>query len=196
DPGLPSGVESINDGAAVLGSVHIAAQRWSRDAMPPWRELGFRFVDRGQLAIFPLAVAQRAPGDSEQWSRAMGEWHVDLQQKFIHSYGGDGFHGETVLSPDTGYGKNLADAGSINWWRMFVWQLRHLAAVLVRSFDESQQLEVLSVHVMPWDWVEYRPRNPGTKRDLSRQRRIERDRAAVDASWTWSCFARDSDQNP
>ncbi|MFE9781932.1 hypothetical protein ACFYPA_27690 [Streptomyces sp. NPDC005775] len=91
------------------------------------------------------------------------------------------------LDPDEGYGRKLIAAGAVingGRWEC-VWSIQRFAVVLAHSVDQERARETLALHIVPLDWVRYRPVNSGTKREASRHRRILRERDAADVVWAW-----------
>ncbi|MEZ2370581.1 hypothetical protein [Arthrobacter sp. RCC_34] len=172
-------VENITDGIALLRTLETIPT-WRK---PRWEDLGLPVVDRGDHAIFPLAVAPLI--DSGE-ARALLETETMLRNHCIHYYGGDSFHAESVLSTDEGYGRKVLEAGAIPHGSVVLWWgIQNLAVVLIRAVDERRRLETLALHVLPKDWV-WEPAVPlTTKRAASHARRMARDCSAADARWSW-----------
>ncbi|MFJ5231347.1 hypothetical protein ACIQBJ_15795 [Kitasatospora sp. NPDC088391] len=187
--GSAEGPERLQDGRAVLQALERALGRRFSEKTPPWADLGSPVIDRGAHAIFPLAVA-RLPEDGAgagAGPRGLSDVELALRRDFVHFHGGGGIHRELDLDPEEGYGRGLVDAGALvdgpPWYCL--WSVERFAAVLARSADRRGGWETLALHVMPLDWVRYRPVSPGTAREASRHRRIVRARDAADAAWSW-----------
>ncbi|WP_287903639.1 hypothetical protein [Arthrobacter sp.] len=172
-------VENITDGIALLRTLEPILT-WRK---PRWGDLGLPVVDRGDHAIFPLAIAPLSEsGDAD----ALLETETTLRRHCIHFYGGDSFHAESVLSPDDGYGRKVLEAGAIpHGSAVLWWGIQNLAVVLVRTVDERQRLETLALHVLPKDWVWESAVPLSTKRALSHARSMARDCSAADVHWSW-----------
>ncbi|MEU1438693.1 hypothetical protein ABZ438_32130 [Streptomyces sp. NPDC005786] len=179
--------EHISDGLAIMRELErVLGHRYS-EKTPQWADLGFPVIDRGPYAIFPLAVAHgREDGVSAGAGRLSG-MRSSIERHCVHLYGGDFFHAEMDLDPDEGYGRKLIAAGAVvngARWEC-LWSIQRFAVVLAHSVDQERARETLALHVVPLDWVRYRPVNSGTKREASRHRRILRERDAADVVWAW-----------
>ncbi|MFJ8045807.1 hypothetical protein ACIRBX_35380 [Kitasatospora sp. NPDC096147] len=174
----------IADGLAVLRAFERVLGRRYSDRTPDWAQLGFPVVDRGRYAIFPLGVLPLVEGGGPGAVLRLAEPRHALQRACVHFYGGDDFHGELELDRDEGYGRRLAEAGAIAAGPC-LWRIEQFGVVLAHSVDRSAGVESLALHLVPGDWVHYRPVNAGTKREASRYRRIVRERDAADVVWSW-----------
>ncbi|MFJ9523629.1 hypothetical protein ACIRPK_36045 [Kitasatospora sp. NPDC101801] len=187
-PGAAAGPEDgrISDGLAVLQALERSLGRRHSDRTPPWQELGFPVIDRGRYAIFPLAVAPAQVG-AEQVSKDLSAMRYSLQRSCVHFYGGDDVHGELDIGTEDGYGRKLVEAGAVVAGPVWIglWVIQRFGVVLAHSIDRGRAMETLALHIVPVDWVLYRPVNSGTKREASRYRRVVRDRDAVDVAWSW-----------
>ncbi|CAM3526114.1 hypothetical protein [Stackebrandtia soli] len=179
--------QRISNGLSIMHALERVLGKRATDKTPEWTDLGSPVIDRGKYAIFPLAVASaRKGGDSGGAERLPAISH-GLRRRCVHLYGGDDFHSELKLDAADGYGRKLADAGAIGTeppWQC-LWCIQRFAVVLVHSVDRPHALETLALHIVPIDWVWYRPRNAGTKREASRCRRIVKERNAADVVWSW-----------
>ncbi|HXH36861.1 MAG TPA: hypothetical protein VNJ54_20970 [Plantibacter sp.] len=150
---------------------------------PTWSDLGVVVIDRSTHAIVPLA---RAPIGAED---ATDERFLEVKRRMtmdgVHFYGGDGFHAETILTADEGYGRRLAVAGPEVVGRPIAWTVREWSAVLVHAIHRDLGYASLAFHLVPRDWAWYVPKNSGTKREASRHRRLVRECGEADASWSW-----------
>ncbi|MEV5674386.1 MULTISPECIES: hypothetical protein [unclassified Streptomyces] len=177
----------ISDGLSIMHALERTLGHRYSERTPQWADLGFPVIDRGAYAIFPLAVARvREDGDSGTAER-LSEMTHSLRRNCVHFFGGDDFHAEMALDAEDGYGRKLADAGAVVTgppWEC-VWCIQRFAVVLAHSVDRHRAWETLALHIVPVDWVRYRPLNSGTKREASRQRRIIRERDAADVVWSW-----------
>ncbi|MFD8827194.1 hypothetical protein ACFV1C_33190 [Streptomyces sp. NPDC059605] len=175
----------ISDGLSVMYALERVLGRRASDRTPQWAELGFPVIDRGKYAIFPLAVVPAREGDGSGASEWLSDIEYSLWSSCVHFFGGDGFHAETELDAEEGYGRKLVEAGAVvnGSSRMCLWCIQRFAAVLVRSVDEQRARETLAFHIVPKDWVLYVPRNSGTKREASRRRRVVKERDAADVVW-------------
>lgn len=177
----------VSDGLAVMQALErVLGHRYS-EKTPQWADLGFPVIDRGAYAIFPLAVARAREDGGSGGSALLSGMRSRLERDFVHFYGGDFFHAEMDLDPEDGYGRKLVAAGAVvngARWEC-LWSVQRFAAVLAHSVDRSRARETLALHIVPLDWVRYRPVNPGTKREASRHRRILRERDAADVVWAW-----------
>ncbi|TXS35049.1 hypothetical protein [Streptomyces sp. OR43] len=198
DRSLMAGTEqekqTISDGLSIMHALERVLGHRNSDRTPQWAELGSPVIDRGRYAIFPLAVA-RVPEDCDPGgARGLSDMEHSLRRSCVHLFGGDDFHAELELDAEDGYGRKLVDAGAIGaeppWW--CVWCIQRFAVVLARSVDQQGIWESLALHIVPKDWVLYRPINAGTKREASRYRRILKEREAVDVVWSWPL----QDRNP
>lgn len=174
----------IADGIAILSALEGVGGRPF-----DWAELGAPVVDRGAHAIFPLAVAAVQDVGDPTASNRLLERERALELACVHFYGGDGFHAETNLDIDAGYGRRLVETAMLARAPSYWWGIGRFAAVLVRSVEQRSAFETLALHIIPKDWVWYSPLNSGTKREASRQRRIARDQETVarvaDVVWSW-----------
>lgn len=161
-------------------------EAWTRPPDLDWSSLGFPVIDRGHHAIFPLAaVPARWKGEAVDWQLA-SDRH-ELTRAFVHFFGGDDFHSESALDPESGYGRKLVEAGAVvtgSRWEC-LWFVDPFAVVLVHTVDAGGAFETLALHVMPRDWADYRGFEPKTARERSRYRRMLEDRAAADVRWAW-----------
>ncbi|MCX4675166.1 hypothetical protein OG413_07495 [Streptomyces sp. NBC_01433] len=177
----------ISDGLSIMHALERTLGHRHSERTPQWADLGFPVIDRGTYAIFPLAVARvREDGDCGTAER-LSDMARSLRRGCVHFFGGDDFHAETELDAEDGYGRKLADAGAVVTgppWEC-LWCVQRFAVVLAHSVDQQRAWETLALHIVPIDWVRYRPLNSGTKREASRRRRIIRERDAADVVWSW-----------
>ncbi|MFI5531243.1 hypothetical protein ACIA8O_22200 [Kitasatospora sp. NPDC051853] len=179
----------ISDGLSVLFALQRALGGRHSDRTPAWAEFGFPVIDRGKYAIFPLAVAPAqvaAVGDGVG-AGLLVEMADRLRRDCVHLFGGDFFHRELELAVEDGYGRKLVEAGAVvdgTPWEC-LWCIERFGVVLAHSVDRRQAQETLALHIVPKDWVHYRPFGPGTKREASRYRRAVRERDAADVVWSW-----------
>ena len=168
------GFEQLADGPAVMDA--LASHRHSPDV--PWTDLSPHVIERGLVKVFPLArVIGQDPAAREHFERAC----TDLEMHGIHYFGGDGFHNETWISLDEGYGERLAEAGIRPEQRCFAWRVHDYAVVNVR--ESAGDVSTLSLHVVPAEWIW--PRLGEAKRDQSRRRTMAKQLAAADPRWEW-----------
>ncbi|WP_393063222.1 hypothetical protein [Streptomyces sp. LN549] len=185
--GIEQEKNRISDGLSIMHALERVLGHKHSEKTPQWTDLGFPVIDRGKHAIFPLAVARtQEDGDSGRAQR-LSDMRRSLQRSCVHFFGGDDFHAEMELDARDGYGRKLADAGAVVTgppWEC-LWCIQRFAVVLAHSVDQQRAWETLALHIVPMDWVRYRPLNSGTKREASRYRRIIRERDAADVVWTW-----------
>jgi len=181
--GSEAEVVRIADGTAILSALEGLTD-WQE---PRWADLGFPVIGRGRHAVFPLAVAPLPEATDPDAARRLLDESERLIMHGVHFYGGDYFHAETPVDVDEGYGRRVAescivlpDPGRLIWWG-----IGRLAVILVRAVDRARTTETLSLHVIPKEWVWRWPPTPGTKREASRARRMLREQAVADASWSW-----------
>lgn len=176
------GITRISDGSLILQALERAPS-WET---PRWVGLGFPVIDRGRHAIFPLAVAPLPGGVDPAEAGRLIDMSEQLRSHCIRFYGGDFFHADPPLDTEERYGRRLVDAGPVlpDPSRLIWWGIQGLAVVLVRSVDRREALETLALHVIPKEWAAWSP-SPGTKREASHARRMIREQAAADASWSW-----------
>lgn len=181
-----TGFEELTDGVILVEALAADPHRRAGEPAPGWSDLAPHVIDRGAYAIFPLAAAPASDSDHvSEAQRSLRELDRRIAMHCIHFYGGDGFHAETSLDTDEGYGRRLAESGVAVLGNSYAWRVRDHAAILVRSIDPSLALETLAFHVVPSEWVWYHAVNGGTKREASRFRRAGRERDLADASWGW-----------
>lgn len=173
----------IADGVAIL-SVLEGLPEWQE---PRWADLGFPVLDRGRHAIFPIAVAPLPEGADPGAARRLRDESERLTMYGVHFHGGDFFHAESAVDIAAGYGRRVVEACTVlpEPSRLIWWGIGRLAVILVRAVDPARTLETLSLHVLPKEWVWHRPPHSGTKREASRARRMAREQAAADATWSW-----------
>ncbi|MEU1472925.1 hypothetical protein ABZ434_32525 [Streptomyces sp. NPDC005761] len=185
--GIEQEERRISDGLSIMHALARTLGHTFSEKTPRWADLGFPVIDRGTYAIFPLMVARaQEDGDSGRAGRLSDTRH-SLQRSCVHFFGGDDFHAEMELDAEEGYGRRLAAAGAVVTgppWQC-LWCIQRFAVVLAHSVDQPRASETLALHVVPMDWVRYRPLNPGTKREASRHRRIIKERDAADVVWSW-----------
>jgi len=181
------GLVRVSDGLAILSAIDAFFSRPSAVAESfRWSDFGSPVVDRGDTAIYPLALAETAEGTESEAVQALAGLADELARHCVHFHGGDFFHAENEVDLDDGFGRNLLASGaivtrsSLNWWGV-----RNQAAVLVRSLDRERSVERLALHILPREWLSELPVNAGTKREASRRRRIAKQRAASDVTWSW-----------
>lgn len=176
-----TGFTQIVDGVTVLEG--IARMRRGVDASVEvrWQELAPFVVDRGKVVIVPLA---RSTGGPEADDRLV-ETKRRLQQAFIHAYGGDGYHAETVLDPEEGYGRRLARAGIPHVEQLNAWSVADVGAVLVHTAGDRDTASNLALHIVPRAWIWSRFPHPDEDRERSRRHRLTRQQDAVDLTWHW-----------
>ncbi|HXH36855.1 MAG TPA: hypothetical protein VNJ54_20935 [Plantibacter sp.] len=183
-----AGFVQVSDGVQILTALERFLARPSAVAETfSWSEFGHPVIDRGDAAIYPLAVASVAEGGDVDAVSELAEMEYGLARYCVHFYGGDDFHAENEVDLEDGFGRNLLASGaivqsgsSLNWWAV-----RSRAAVLVRSHDPDRSILRLALHVVPREWLSDMPLNSGTKREASRHRRIAKQRAASDVAWSW-----------
>lgn len=176
-------VVRIADGAAILSALEVLPE-WQE---PRWVELGFPVIDRVRHAVFPLAVAPLPEGSRPDAAQRLLDESDRLTMHGVHFYGGDFFHSESAVDVAEGYGRRVVEACVVlpDPSRLIWWGIGRLAVILVRAVDPARTFETLSLHVIPKEWVWRWPPTPGTKREASRARRMLREQAAADASWSW-----------
>ncbi|WP_406089483.1 hypothetical protein [Streptomyces sp. NBC_01013] len=192
--GIEQETNRISDGLSVMHALARVLGRRYSEKTPQWSELGFPVIDRGTYAIFPLAVARTQEDADSGRAERLSDIRRGLQRSCVHFFGGDDFHAEMELDAEDGYGRKLADSGALITgppWEC-LWSIQRFAVVLVHSVDERSAWETLALHIIPMDWVRYRPLNSGTKREASRYRRIIRERDAADVVWSWPLSAADT----
>jgi hypothetical protein len=183
-PGEPEHVTRLGDALSILETFERGPNR----STPRWADLGTPVIDNGSYAIYPLAVADLPEGGDLADPGLLVEMLRWLEQACIHFHGGGGFHAESHVDLDEGYGRKLLDAGAIVPGRMFWWRFGYFGALLVRAVDEKRTQETLALHVVPDIWVWDDPPAPSTKRAASRHRRLLRERDAVPVAhlvWSW-----------
>lgn len=186
DPSAPE-IEQISDGLAIMQAIADIPPRQAALEPSLWPVLDFPVIDRGRLAIFPLAIASGGNGDGPGLDR-LREVYSRLREDYIHLYGGDHFHAETVLDvEDHEYARKLAEVGALATTPggVHVWSVRDRAVALVLAIDADRQQATLALHMMPRHWIWYLPLNSGTKREASRHRRGVKEQQAVDVAWSW-----------
>ncbi|MFE2976194.1 hypothetical protein [Streptomyces sp. NPDC059258] len=185
---------AISDGLSILQALERALGRRYSDRTPQWTDLGFPVIDRGKYAIFPLAGVRTQKGGDPSAAERLRDIRHSLERACVHFYGGDDFHGEMELDAEDGYGRKLADAGALvtgpPWGCL--WSIERFGVVLAHSVDQRRAWETLALHIVPIDWVRYRPINSGTKREASRYRRIIKERDAADVVWSWPLSVPDA----
>ncbi|MET7644344.1 hypothetical protein ABZS83_11975 [Streptomyces sp. NPDC005426] len=184
---IEQGENRISDGLAIMHALERVLGHTFSERTPQWTELGFPVIDRGAYAIFPLAVARTQEDGDRGRAGLLSDMRRDLQRSCVHFFGGDYFHAEMELDAEDGYGRKLVDAGTLVTgppWEC-LWCIQRFAVVLAHSIDQQRGWETLALHIVPMDWVRYRPLNSGTKREASRYRRIVRERDAADVVWSW-----------
>ncbi|MDF6017063.1 hypothetical protein [Streptomyces sp. JH34] len=177
----------ISDGLAVMRALERLLGHRNSERTPQWTDLGFPVIDRGKSAIFPLAVARAHEDSDSRRAAGLSDMSRGLQRSCVHFFGGDDVHAEMELDAEDGYGRKLADAGAVVTgppWEC-LWSIQRFAVVLAHAVDRQNASETLALHVVPMDWVRYRPLNSGTKREASRHRRVVRERDAADVLWAW-----------
>ena len=180
--------QELLQGLSVLEGLKRDRSRPARDRVPHWPELGLPVVDRGGHAIFPLAAAAMGAGDTRSVERLDAAWER-MRLHCVHLYGGGGFHAETHLDLNEGYGRRLAVApggGEAVIGPVYAWRIEDFAAVLVRSLERPRSLQTLALHVVPARWIWPVGGFSPTKRDRSGDRRAAKERNAADASWSWA----------
>lgn len=192
--GIEQETTRISDGLSVLQALEGVLGRRYSDKTPQWTDVGFPVIDRGKYAIFPLAVVRTQEDSDPGSSGRLRDMAHSLQRACVHFYGGDDFHGEMELDAEDGYGRKLADSGAVVTgppWRC-LWFIERFGVVLAHSVDQQRAWETLALHIVPIDWVRYRPINSGTKREASRHRRIIKERDAADVVWSWPLSVPDA----
>lgn len=153
-----------------------------------WREISPWAVENGLLTVFPLA---RSDGSDEATER-MSALERSLEMAFVHYFGGDGFHAESPLDSEAGYGARLSGAKLIHPPRS-VWRVSGYAFTLVRAADpHAADATTLSLHVFPAEWRWPDVGNANTKRAASRRRRVAKQIEEVEIDWTWPTRAAES----
>jgi len=181
----------ISDGLSIMHALERVLGRRMSEKTPQWTELGFPVIDRGRHAIFPLAVARMLEAGDSGRAEHLSDIKRGLRRSCVHFFGGDDVHAEMELDAEDGYGRKLVDAGAVDagpHWRC-LWGIQRFAVVLAHTVDRRRASESLALHVIPMDWVRYRPLNAGTRREASRHRRIIRERNAADVLWSWPLSA-------
>ncbi|TXS57336.1 hypothetical protein [Streptomyces sp. t39] len=186
--------DRIADGLSIMHALARALGTRYSERTPQWTDLGFPVIDRGRHAIFPLAVAPVREAGAPVGGGRLSEMRDGLRRSCVHHFGGDDFHAEMELDAEEGYGRKLADAGAVVTgppWQC-LWGIQRFAVVLAHGVGHEGAVETLALHVVPMDWVRYRPLNAGTKREAARHRRILGERDAADAVWSWPLDAPDA----
>ena len=146
-----------------------------------WQAISPDVVDNGPVKIFPLARSFGSPEGHEQLA---AEGHR-LLRAFVHFFGGDDFHAETPLDPETGYGKKLSSTELVARPR-YVWSIRGFAFTIVHAVDPDQPAaSTLSLHFYPPEWQWPSQPNAHTKQAASRRRTIEKQLQDASIEWRW-----------
>lgn len=150
-----------------------------------WREISPWAVENGLLTIIPLA---RSDGSDDAKAK-LTALERSLEMAFVHFFGGGGFHAESPLDPEEGYGARLSQEERISLPRA-VWRVRDYAFTLVRAADaHGVGAMTLSLHLFPAEWRWPDPTNANTKRAASRRRRVAKQIQEVDIEWAWPADA-------
>lgn len=64
-------------------------------------------ISRGTHAVFPLAAVPVRRNDRGDVAWQLAGQRYELKRACVHFFGGDDFHQESELDPETGYGKKL-----------------------------------------------------------------------------------------
>lgn len=154
-----------------------------------WRQISPWAVDKGLLTIIPLARSDGSAGAKER----MTALERSLEMAFVHYFGGGGFHAESPLDPDEGYGARLSQDAWISLPRA-VWRVGDYAFTLVRAADpQAAGATTLSLHMFPAEWRWPDLTNANTKRAASRRRRVATQIEEVEIDWTWPADADKSE---
>jgi len=98
-----TGFTQLADGLDIM--TRIARPDARLYSVESWRALSPFVIDKGDVKIFPLAgVTGDDPSAQEQFARL----EKDVAQAGIHFFGGDMHYGEQRVSPEEGYGRQLA----------------------------------------------------------------------------------------
>lgn len=177
---LADGLEIVEEiGRVRRGERRGADGRITVDVV--WRDLSPWAIENGLLTIFPLA---RADGSDDARER-MAALHRSLEMAFVHFFGADGFHAESPLDPNEGYGSMLSRCELATPLR-YVWSVQDYAFTLVHAADpDAEGATTLSLHVYPAEWRWPDLTNANTKRAASRRRRVAKQIQDADVHWTW-----------
>jgi hypothetical protein len=177
----------IADGLAIMEEVERIRRGERRgpngyiDVEVHWRELSPWAIEHDDVTIVPLA---RSDGSFENDAR-MASLENALMRAFVHFFGGDGFHAESVLDPEDGYGKTLSRRELVTFPR-YVWRVREYAVTIVREVDpQVADASTLALHVFPAEWRFPPVGNSETKRAASRRHTMEKRAQQADLDWTW-----------
>lgn len=181
------GFIQIADGLAIMDEVE-RIQRGERrgpngyiDVEVHWRELTPWAIEKDHVTIVPLA---RSDGSADADERIASAAHT-LMRDFVHFFGGDDFHAESLLDPDEGYGRRLGRRNLVTPPR-YVWRVRDYAVTIVREVDpQDPDASTLALHVFPAAWRFAVPSNSETKRAASKLRTMAKQMDAADLDWTW-----------
>lgn len=176
----------VADGLAIVDEI-LRIRRGERrgpdgrpDVEVDWRALSPWVVENDQVRIFLLA---RSEGDDPD--ERMPALRRELEMAFVHFYGGDGFHAESPLYPDEGYGLVLSREELVSFPRA-VWRVQDYAFTLGHAVDpHASDATTLALHIFPAEWRWPVLGNADTKRAASHRRRIEKQVREANASWTW-----------
>ncbi|AKV87177.1 hypothetical protein AKG07_13730 [Microbacterium sp. CGR1] len=146
-------------------------------------------MENGLLTIIPLA---RSDGSTDAKERVTA-LERSLEMAFVHYFGGGGFHAESPLDPDEGYGAMLSRDERISLPRA-VWRVADYAFTLVCAADpRAADATTLSLHMFPAEWRWPDLTNASTKRAASRRRRVAKQIEEVEIDWTWPADADTND---
>lgn len=183
---MPAFVQ-LADGLAIMQEVE-RIQRGERrgangrvDVEVHWRELGRWVIEKQHVTIVPLARSDGSPDADERLTSVAKTLTLD----FVHFFGGDTFHAESLLDPDEGYGRRLSRQNLVTFPR-YVWRVRDYAITIVHEVDpRASDASTLALHVFPAAWRFSVPTNSETKRAASRRRTMAKQMAAADLDWAW-----------
>jgi len=181
------GFVQIADGLAIVEEIERIRRGERRDAAGhvsvevSWRELSPWAIESDQVKIFPLA---RSDG-SDEADAQLAELQRSLLMAFVHFFGGDGFHAESLLDPEEGYGQKLSRQRLASPLR-YVWRVRDYAFTMVHAVDShDSDASTLALHLYPAEWQWSRLGNDDTKRAASRRRRMAAQLHAATLDWAW-----------
>lgn len=177
----------VADGLAIMQEAE-RIQRGERrgpngriDVEVHWRELTPWAIEKQHVTIVPLARSDGS-ADADAQLSALAQ---ALTRDFVHFFGGDGFHAESTLDPDEGYGRRLGRQKLVTPPR-YVWRVRDYAVTIVHEVDpQAPDASTLALHVFPAAWRFAVPTNDETKRAASRRRTMAKQMDAADVDWTW-----------
>ncbi|MBQ3359120.1 MAG: hypothetical protein IJG47_09495 [Microbacterium sp.] len=177
----------VADGLAIMQEVE-RIQRGERrgpngriDIEVRWLEVTPWAIEKPHVVIVPLARSDGSADADAQLSAVAQA----LTRDFVHFFGGDGFHAESTLDPEDGYGRRLSREALVVFPRA-VWRAGDYAFTLVHATDpQTADASTLALHVFPAAWRFAVPTNDETKRAASRRRTMAKQMDAADLDWTW-----------